>query len=148
MSKLTNFITILLLLPIIGVAQVSKDSGLYKEILATDTALFESYNTCDLQTHASLISEDLEFYHDKGGLATSKEEYMTSMKANICGKVERILTPDTFEVHEIKDFGAIALGKHSFHNLIEDSYSKPSKFITIFKKTENGWKITRVISLH
>ena len=148
MSKLTNFITILLLLPIIGVAQVSKDSGLYKEILATDTALFESYNTCDLQTHASLISEDLEFYHDKGGLATSKEEYMTFMKANICGKVERILTPDTFEVHEIKDFGAIALGKHSFHNLIEDSYSKPSKFITIFKKTENGWKITRVISLH
>ncbi|AEE18431.1 uncharacterized protein DUF4440 [Dokdonia sp. Hel_I_63] len=148
MSKLTNFITILLLLPIIGVAQVSKDSDLYKEILATDAALFESYNTCDLETHASLISEDLEFYHDKGGLATSKEEYMTSMKANICGKVERILTPDTFEVHKIKDFGAIALGKHSFHNLMEDSYSEPSKFITIFKKTENGWKITRVISLH
>ncbi|AWH74451.1 DUF4440 domain-containing protein [Dokdonia sp. Dokd-P16] len=148
MSKLTTFITILLLLPIIGVAQVSKYSNLYKEILATDTTLFDSYNTCDLETHASLISEDLEFYHDKGGLSTSKEEYITSMKANICGKVERILTPDTFEVHEIKDFGAIALGKHSFHNLVEDSYSEPSKFITILKNTENGWKITRVISLH
>lgn len=148
MSKLTNFITILLLLPIIGVAQVTKDSKLYKEILATDAALFESYNTCDLETHASLISEDLEFYHDKGGLATSKEEYMASIKANICDKVERILTPDTFEVHEIKDFGAIALGKHSFHNLMEDSYSEPSKFITIFKKTDKKWMITRVISLH
>ncbi|WP_339847921.1 nuclear transport factor 2 family protein [uncultured Dokdonia sp.] len=148
MNTLKNLFWILLLLPLFGVAQVSKDSNLYKEILATDTALFESYNTCDLETHASLISEDLEFYHDKGGLATSKDEYMTSMKANICGKVERILTPDTFEVHEIKDFGAIALGKHSFHNLNEDSYSKPSKFITIFKKTNKKWIITRVISLH
>ena len=148
MNALKNLLWILLLLPLFGIAQVSKDSNLYKEILATDTALFESYNTCDLETHASLISEDLEFYHDKGGLSTNKEEYMTSMKANICGKVERILTPDTFEVHEIKDFGAISLGKHSFHNLVEDSYSEPTKFITIYKNTENGWKITRVISLH
>ena len=148
MNQLKNLFWILLLLPLFGIAQVSKDSNLYKEILATDTALFYSYNTCDLETHASLISEDLEFYHDKGGLSTNKEEYMTSMKANICGKVERILTPDTFEVHEIKDFGAISLGKHSFHNLVEDSYSEPTKFITIYKNTENGWKITRVISLH
>ena len=148
MNPLKNLFWILLLLPLFGIAQVSKDSDLYKEILATDTALFYSYNTCDLETHASLISEDLEFYHDKGGLSTNKEEYMTSMKANICGKVERILTPDTFEVHEIKDFGAISLGKHSFHNLVEDSYSEPTKFITIYKNTENGWKITRVISLH
>lgn len=148
MNALKNLLWILLLLPLFGIAQVSKDSNLYKEILATDTALFYSYNTCDLETHASLISEDLEFYHDKGGLSTNKEEYMTSMKANICGKVERILTPDTFEVHEIKDFGAISLGKHSFHNLVEDSYSEPTKFITIYKNTENGWKITRVISLH
>ena len=73
---------------------------------------------------------------------------MTSIKENICGKVERIRTPDPFEVYEIKDFGAISLGKHSFHNLVEDSYFEPTKFITIYKNTENGWKITRVISLH
>jgi len=70
------------------------------------------------------------------------------VRKSICGKVERIRTPDPFEVYEIKDFGAISLGKHSFHNLVEDSYSEPTKFITIYKSIENRWKITRVISLH
>lgn len=131
-----------------GIAQVSEDSKLYKEIAAVDKELFRSYNECDLKAHANLISEDLEFYHDKGGLSTDKAQYMISMKENICGKVKRTLTEGTFEVHEIKGFGAVALGKHSFHNLIEDSHSEPSKFITIFKHTADGWIITRVISLH
>lgn len=148
MKNLTNLLWILLLLPLIGVAQVSEDSTLYKEILEADYNLFKSYNDCDLETHATFISEDLEFYHDKGGLSTDKSQYMTAIKENICNKVQRTLTEGTFEVHEIKDFGAVALGKHSFHNLVEDSYSQPSKFILIFKKTENNWQVTRVISLH
>ena len=148
MKNPTNLLWILLLPPLIGVAQVSEDSKLYKEILAIDTALFGSYNNCDLATHEALISEDLEFYHDKGGLSTSKTEYMKALKENICNKVQRTLTPDTFEVHEIAGFGAVSLGKHSFHNLVEDSHSEPSKFITILKDTPEGWKITRVISLH
>jgi len=146
--KLIHVISLLLFLPFLGIAQVAENSELYKEILKADKVLFKSYNTCDLETHASLISEDLEFYHDKGGLSTDKVEYMKSIKENICGKVKRTLTPGTFEVHEIKDFGAVALGKHSFHNLVEDSHSEPSTFIMIFKNTENGWKVTRVISLH
>ncbi len=143
-----RYTLILIILPLLMNAQVSEDSQLYKEILKVDYELFNSYNNCDLETHASYISEDLEFYHDKGGLSTDKKQYMISIKENICGKVERTLTEGTFEVHEIKDFGAVALGKHSFHNLIEDSYSEPSKFIGIFKKTDDGWKMTRVISLH
>lgn len=148
MKNLTNLFLILLLLPLIGVAQVSEDSQLYKEISKADFELFDSYNTCDLKKHADYISTDLEFYHDKGGLLTDKAQYMKSMKENICDKVKRTLTEGTFEVHEIKDFGAVALGKHSFHNLVEDSHSEPSKFISIFKRTDEGWKVTRVISLH
>ena len=83
MKNPTNLLWILLLLPLIGVAQVSKDSKLYKEILAIDTALFGSYNNCDLATHETLISEDLEFYHDNGGLSTSKTDYMQALKENI-----------------------------------------------------------------
>ncbi len=139
---------LLIVLPFFVTAQVPQESKLYKEIFQADYELFNSYNNCDLETHASYISEDLEFYHDKGGLSTDKEQYMISMKENICGKVERTLTEGTFEVHEIKDFGAVALGKHSFHNLIEDSHSEPSKFISVFKRTDKGWKVTRVISLH
>ncbi len=148
MKNLTNLLYLLLLLPILGVAQVPKDSELYKEILAVDTALFSSYNNCDIEKHEALISDDFEFYHDRGGLTTDKARYMLSIENNVCGKVKRTLTEGTFEVHEIKDFGAVALGKHSFHNLVEDSHSEPSKFITTLKRTPEGWKITRVISLH
>ncbi len=146
--KPINLLLILVLLPFIGMAQVSEDTELYNEIYTADFEFFKAYNECDLATLDKYISEDLEFYHDQGGLSTSKADILKSLETNICNKVKRTLTTGTFEVHEIKDYGAVAMGKHSFHNLVEDSHSEPSKFVTIFKKTAQGWKITRVISLH
>lgn len=146
--KPINLLLILVLFPFIGIAQVSEESELYKEIYKADFEFFKAYNECDLETQDNYISEDLEFYHDLGGLSTSKADMLTALKENICNKVKRTLTVGTFEVHEIKNFGAVAMGQHKFHNLVEDSHSQPSKFVTIYKKTQDGYKMTRVISLH
>ena len=43
---------------------------------------------------------------------------------NICGKVKRIYVPGSMEVHRIPDYGVVALGLHSFNNLVEKSVSK------------------------
>ncbi|MFD1314280.1 nuclear transport factor 2 family protein [Namhaeicola litoreus] len=47
------------------------DQELYDLILAKDKEYFDAYNTCDMQKQESLYSENLEFFHDKGGLTTS-----------------------------------------------------------------------------
>lgn len=129
--------------------QVPSDSKLHQTILELDNAYFEAYNTCDLPTQASLMSDDLEFYHDLGGLNTSKSEILKSIEANICGKVTRELVQESVEVHEIKDFGAVEIGFHRFFNRQEpDAISKPSRFITVWKNTDGNWKMHRIVSLH
>ena len=131
-------------------AQDSKKNtdSLPQTITRLDSLLFDAYNNCNMELYASLFSEDLEFYHDKGGLSTSKKDMVDAVKNNICGKVRREIVPGTMEVSPIPGFGAIEMGKHLFHNLVEKSVSQPGNFIMVWKHENNSWKITRVISLH
>jgi len=130
--------------------QVKNDSELYKTILNLDKQFFEAYNTCEhnLDKYASFYATDLEFYHDKGGLMTSKKDVVEATKKNICEKVTRELIIDSVEVHEIPNYGAIQIGYHKFNNLVEKSTSKPSKFIVFWKKIDGDYKIAKVVSLH
>ncbi len=132
-----------------SLAQVPADSELYKKIESLDAAYFTAYNTCDLDTQARLLDDALEFYHDQGGLSTSKPEILEALRVNICGKVTRSLVEGSLEVHEIKGFGAVALGLHKFHNREEpEAISKPSRFVTVWKQNDDAWTMYRIISLH
>jgi len=122
---------------------------LYNIIVTLDKEYFDAYNNCDMKKQASLYSEDLEFFHDKGGLSTSKQEVLSSIEKNICGKVTRTLIEESIEVYPIKDYGAIEIGYHKFYNNQEpNAKSRASKFIMVWKKEGEKWKISKVISLH
>ncbi len=125
------------------------DREVYDIIVAKDKEYFDAYNACDMKKQASLYSEDLEFFHDKGGLSTSKQEVLSAIEKNICGKVTRTLVEGSIEVYSIKDYGAIEFGYHKFYNNQEpNAKSKPSKFIIIWKNEDEKWIISKVISLH
>ncbi|OIR08317.1 hypothetical protein GALL_94850 [mine drainage metagenome] len=116
-----------------------------------DSIYFTAYNNCDMQTQESLFSDSIEFYHDKGGLSTSKKDILDAIKKNICGKVTRELIKGSIEVYPINGFGAVEMGLHRFHNNREPESNQPkegSKFIIIWHNKNSKWEITRVISLH
>jgi hypothetical protein len=129
---------------------VPDSQSLYDTIVKWDSIYFTAYNTCDQARQRSIFSDSLEFYHDKGGLSTSKSDIMEALQKNICGKVTRELVPGSIEVYPIKAFGAIEMGIHRFHNNQEPpgTPSHPGKFVIVWQHTNNTWKITRVISLH
>ena len=123
--------------------------ALQDSIIRMDSILFQSYNTCDLKTYSDLFSDDFEFYHDKGGLTTDKQASIEAFKNNVCGKVSRELLKGSIEVSPVPNFGAVEIGKHRFHNKQEpNAESHYARFVIVWKKEPNGWKITRVISLH
>ena len=129
--------------------QETQDSELYNTIIELDKTYFKAYNECDMKTQSEFYDDDIEFYHDKGGLATDKTELLKSIERNICGKVTRTLIEESVEVHPIKGFGAVQIGMHKFYNNQEpDAISKPTKFIVVWKKTDSKWLMSRVISLH
>lgn len=123
---------------------------LYNTIVAMDSVFFTAYNNCDLDKQAAVYADNIEFYHDTGGLMTSKKDILDATKKYICGKVSRELVNGSVEVYPIKDFGAIEIGLHKFHNNQEPAGtpSKESKFIMMWQFKNNEWKITKVISLH
>jgi ketosteroid isomerase-like protein len=122
---------------------------IYDSIVAMDKKWEDAYNTCKLEVMEEIISEDLEFYHDQGGLLTSKTKLNEALKNNICGKVKRVLKRGSIEVYEIKGYGAVEMGWHGFQGIREqgepDHYSK---FVHLWKRENGQWRITRVISLH
>ena len=125
---------------------------LYKTIVKLDSVFFDAYNHCDtkFETYADFYTEDIEFYHDQGGLSNSKKDILEGTKNYICGKVTRTLVPGSIEVYPIKDYGAIEIGLHSFSNNTNppDEPKKISRFTIFWKKTAEGWKIAKVVSLH
>lgn len=125
------------------------DKELYDGIVQMDTEFFDAYNNCDLEKQAEIYSDGIEFFHDKGGLISSKKEIIDRTERNICGKVTRELIDGTVEVYPINNYGAVEIGFHKFHNNQEpDAESIPSKFIIMWHNENGNWKISKVISLH
>ncbi|HMR89296.1 MAG TPA: nuclear transport factor 2 family protein [Saprospiraceae bacterium] len=122
--------------------------GVYNEIVAMDKKFFDAYNTCDIPTVHRLISDDVEFYHDLGGLSTSKNQIIDGLKNNICGRVTRVLKEGSIEVYPIKDYGAVQMGQHGFYNRAEKNEIKYAKFVHIWRLDGGVWQLARVVSLH
>ena len=68
---------------------------------------------------------------------TSKPDLIAATKKNICGKVTSELVKGSIEVYPIKDFGAIEIWLHKFHNNQEPAgtLSKVGRFY-FFGKTK------------
>src|SRR3954468_9405318 len=94
----------------------SQTDKLYETVVKLDSIFFNAYNTCDIQTQTEFYSDSIEFYHDKGGLTTSKQQILDATKKNICGKVTRELVKGSIEVSPIPGYGAVEIGMHMFHN--------------------------------
>ncbi len=122
---------------------------LYKEIAHQDSILFNAFNSRDIKTFKKEFSTDLEFYHDKGGL-TDYTYTIESLKRTAAQNngLRRDLVPGSMEVYPIKDYGAVQMGFHTFcHQENGKQDCGTFKFVMVWKKTPEGWKITRVVSI-
>ena len=133
-------------------AHAQSDDGLpptdplYKTISGLDTALFDAYNTCNLDKLGSMVSGDLEFYHDKTGLAVGRTPFVEAIKTNICGKVHRELVSSTLEVYPMHDYGAVEIGVHRFTHSGDPTNIGEAKFIILWRLKDGTWQVTRTIS--
>jgi hypothetical protein len=119
---------------------------LYKTVAGLDSELFAAYNNCQLDKLGSLVAEDLEFYHDKTGLAIGRQLFIGAIKNNICGKVHRELVPGTLEIYPMEGFGAVEIGIHRFTHPGDPHNIGEAKFITLWQHKDGSWKMTRAIS--
>jgi hypothetical protein len=130
-----------------------QQKGLYDRIAAMDAALFAAYNKCDIDRVGTFFAEDLEFYHEKGGLTLTRDASLALMRKNLCGadsnRVRRELVEGGMEVRPIKSYGAVQTGEHRFYLTQKGQPEKLDgigKFVMLWREKDGEWKITRVIS--
>ncbi|MFC4632649.1 nuclear transport factor 2 family protein [Dokdonia ponticola] len=150
-------IIIALFIPFIGIAQVDLDSELFLELEKMDTLLFEEgFNNCSKEAMEAALSEDLEFFHDNGGITKGKPAFITSFLTNMCDankKPIRKLVPESLTVFPLREngtlYGAIQKGVHEFFikEPGKELYkTQVAQFTHLWIKEETGWKISRVLS--
>ena len=133
---------------ILPLDKIQSQADLDKTITALDKQLFDAYNTCDLETFARLFDENVEFYHDQGGVTLGQAALTESVKKNICGKVTRELVPGSLHIYYMKGYGALEVGDHRFHHPgHEDTEGVgEGKFVHLWQYKDGAWKVTRVMS--
>jgi Domain of unknown function (DUF4440) len=131
----------------VSLGQTTADSDpLFDRIKALDAKLFGAVNDCNLEVLGSMVSDDLEFYHDQTGLSVGRTRFLSDIKQNVCGKVQRTLIENTLEVYPLNGYGAIEIGIHRFHHPNEADNVGDAKFVHIWHNENGVWKVTRVIS--
>ena len=126
---------------------------LTKTILHLDSLFWEAYNTCDAEKMSAFFTDDLEFYHDKGGLTTTKASLMESVSKGLCGnanfRLRREAVAGTVRVYPMNNYGALLSGEHYFY--INETGKKEfrdglAKFTHVWRFKDNEWKMHRILS--
>ena len=67
---------------------IKSPAELDKALATLDAALFDSYNNCDLAKFSSFFADDVEFYHDQGGVTLAVFTLSGCFSRPLCVGVE------------------------------------------------------------
>lgn len=133
-------------------AQEPAASQLYKDVVALDKAVFDAYNRCDTEAVKKYFAEDVEFYHDKGGVTLGSAALAETTKKNLCSrpgwKIRRELVSSSIKVYAMDNYGAIMTGEHLFFVTEngKESLTGRALFTHLCRYKNGKWQITRVLS--
>lgn len=125
---------------------------LYTTIIALDKAAFDAYNNCDVQLFKTFFTDDVEFYHDKGGVTLGAENLAETVSKNLCSnpelKIRREVVPGTLKVYPMENYGAILTGDHYFYEVTATGQKRTgrAKFTHLWQHKDGKWKMARVLS--
>ena len=147
--KQITLLAILLLACFFLKAQKHTDETLFKTIYQLDSTLFDAFNKKNMEAFYRYMDTTLEFYHDNTGFTNYDDNLkaFTSIMKNV-PDLTRSLLSETMEVYPIPNYGAVQIAQHRFCHMEKGQQDcGVFKFIHVWKKTEAGWRITRIISV-
>ncbi len=135
----------------------SQDKEIDRLIREKDSLFWQAYNNCDVPGMGRYFTDDVEFYHDKGGITNGKAALLANSKKNLCSnagyKLRREAIPATVKVFPMAGngaiYGALISGEHLFY--ITDG-GKPeyldghALFTQLWTLNNGEWKMSRILS--
>jgi len=131
--------------------QLTDENEIRKAIFHNDSLFWLAYNQCDIERMATFFTDDIEFYHDRGGPLYSLEKFKENLRTGMCGRAERLrreVVAGTVKVFPMNNYGGLITGEHIFY--INDGKKETpdgyGKFTQLWKFENNEWKMSRVLS--
>ena len=126
-------------------------------ILHLDSAFWNAYNNCDTNAFANYLTDDVEFYHDKGGSTFGATALIRSLNKNLCSNpdyhLRREAVPGTVKVYPMQDgqaiYGAIITGEHVFYVIANgkpEYLDGQANFSQLWLLKNDVWKMARILS--
>jgi len=130
---------------------------LSQTILHQDSLFWTAYNTCDTVHFSEFFTEDVEFYHDKGGVTLGLEKLTAITKKNLCCnsnfRLRREAVEGSVRVFPLQSsnviYGAIISGEHVFYILENDKEGRLdglARFSHVWLLKDSIWKMARILS--
>ena len=153
-----------ILLACIWVSQVAPllaqktDTQLTATILHRDSLFWQAYNTCNISEMRTLFTDDIEFYHDKGGTTLGLDSLIATLQTGLCKDpatyaLRREAVPGSVHVYPLHKqgvlYGAIIEGEHVFYirQPGKDEYiDGQARFNHLWLLRDGEWKMARVLS--
>ena len=138
-------------------AAEAEQEKLASEIFRKDSLFWNAYNTCDTNKFKEFFTDDVEFYHDKGGPIVGADPLTENLKKNLCGgsgsRLRREVVAGTEKVFPLwKDniiYGAILSGEHVFY-VTEKGKSEyldgHANFTHLWLKKDGDFRMARILS--
>jgi hypothetical protein len=134
---------------------------LMRQVEAADAELFRLFFVapCADQAFRAMITDDVEFYHDKDGFNVhSADEFMTGYHENCTSRADpmtwrsrRELVRTSLRVDPIPGWGAMEIGDHLFYEKHgaagEEKLVGKASFAMVWVLGPDGkWRVSRVLS--
>jgi hypothetical protein len=127
-------------------------------IAARDAELFHvMFDLCDPDALSDLVTDDLEFYHDRGGLTATGETFVADYAEGCAGKQgpdafhsRRELVPESLRVYAIPGIGAVEEGSHLFYERQGDGPEHlvgRARFSVLWRIEDGHWRLARAFSI-
>ena len=126
-------------------------------ILSKDSLFWVAYNNCDTEGFGQFFADDVEFYHDKGGVTNGLKNLVEIFKINLCSnenfRLRREGIVGTMKVFPLQKsdtiYGAILSGEHVFYILEKGKKERldgKARFTHLWLLNNGVWKMSRVLS--
>jgi hypothetical protein len=124
------------------------------QIRKADDTYWHDFNFGTSASFNSHLSQDVEFYHDLGGMVLGYEALakVNSGMDNTKSPGRRVIVPDTLRIFPMRNgpdiYGAIVMGDHDFFNTESGKKTRVmrSSFTNLMLLKDGVWKVARIYS--
>jgi hypothetical protein len=122
-----------------------------------DAQFWSAYNACDVKAMSGYFTDDVEFYHDRGGPTLGRASLEAALAKGLCGnpdsRLRRDAVPGTVQVFPMSKgqevYGAVMSGQHVFY--VIDKGGAPrldgrARFTHLWALRGGTWRMSRVLS--